>query len=229
MQNVSRSNVAASCALSPSSVQRSSATSRRTQKRLAANNSLVSRLLRLVGSYLIAPAESRPDETELFNFLRNHHIVVPSTPGRPPRPTVLNLEQGESRTQVDYIMTREATAGRPAKRSSPPPPLFSGSWKTGGHLPVTARVPPMRHWQLPGPIFKPLSHDARPGQSAVRSNQQQAQTMVACVQERLREDMLSEWDELLSQATHWEGCSQAPGSWTPCYALPSWAALPWAA
>ena len=124
MQNVSRSNVAASCALSPSSVQRNSATSHRTQKRLAANNGSVSRLPRLVGSYLITPTESRPDETELFNFLRNHHIVVPSTPGRPPRPTVLNFEQGESRTQVDYIMTREATAGRSAKRSSPLPRFF---------------------------------------------------------------------------------------------------------
>ena len=41
--------------------------------------SLVSRIPRLVGPSLLETAESRPDESELTNFLRAHHVVALNT------------------------------------------------------------------------------------------------------------------------------------------------------
>ena len=110
--------------------------------------------------------------------------------------------QGDVRTQIDFILTREISAGRQAKQASPLVAFPLGSWKKGsGHRPIQASVTQVRHWNLPGPQIKQLQHDSVALQEAVRSNSPQAQRMLAWVQEHL--DVASgpqAWDALLNGA-----------------------------
>ena len=87
---------------------------------------------------------------------------------QPLTPTMLR------RTQIDFILTREISAGRQAKQASPLLDFLLGSWKKGGHRPIQAFVTPVRHWNLPGPKIKPLQRDSAALQEAVRANSPQA-------------------------------------------------------
>ena len=110
--------------------------------------------------------------------------------------------QGDARTQIDFILTREISAGRQAKQASPLLDFPLGSWKKGGHRPIQAFVTPVRHWNWPGPQIKLLQHDSAALQEAVRANSPQAQRMLEWVTEHLDLDSGPQaWDELLIGAT----------------------------
>ena len=111
------------------------------------NSSLVTQP-RLVGPAATSPSEPRPDEPELSNFLGQHRLVALNT-WQPLSPHT--FVQGKACTQIDFILTREISAGRQAKQASPVLDFPLGSWKKGGHRPVLASVTPVRHWNLPCP------------------------------------------------------------------------------
>ena len=108
------------------------------------NSSLVTQP-RLVGPAATSPSEPRPDEPELSNFLGQHRLVALNT-WQPLSPRT--FVQGKACTQIDFILTREISAGRQAKQASPVLDFPLGSWKKGGHRPVLASVTPVRHWNL---------------------------------------------------------------------------------
>ena len=129
-------------------------------------NSSVTKQPRLVGPAATFPREPRPDEPELSNLLGQHRLVALNT-WQPLSPHTFG--QGDARTQIDFILTREISAGRQAKQASPLLDFPLGSWKKGGHRPIQAFVTPVRHWNLPGPQIKPLQHDSAALQEAVRA------------------------------------------------------------
>ena len=129
-------------------------------------NSSLAKQPRLVGPAVTSPREPRPDEPELSNFLHHHRLVALNT-WQPLSPHT--FVQGGVRTQIDFIFTREMSAGRQAKQASPLLDFPLGSWKKGGHCPIQASVTPVRHWNLPGPQTKPLQHDSAALQEAVRA------------------------------------------------------------
>ena len=115
-------------------------------------NSSLSRQPRLAGPAVLVPQDKRPDESELANFLCSHRMVALYTwQAQPPH----TFAQGETRTQIDFVLTREVSAGRQAKQAKLLTDFALGSWKKGGHLLVAATVAPIRHWHLPGPQIKP--------------------------------------------------------------------------
>ena len=129
------------------------------------------------------PREPRPDEPELSNLLGQHRLVALNT-WQPLSPHT--FVQGDARTQIDFILTRQISAGRQAKQASPLLDLPLESWKKG---PIQAFVTP-----LPGPQIK--QHDPAALQEAVRANSPQAQRMLEWVTEGPQA-----WDELLIGAT----------------------------
>ena len=128
-------------------------------------NSSVSPTPRLVGPRTLTPQEARPDEAEFTNFVRTHHLTVLNT-WQVSSPHT--FEQGDSRTQIDFLLTKVSSSGGSAKQAAPLANFPLGSWKTGGHLPLFARIKPIRHWHLPGPRAQPLKHDSDALQQAVR-------------------------------------------------------------
>ena len=111
-------------------------------------------------------------------------------------------QQGQSVTQIDYVLTRDVTAGGIAKSACPQIDFPLGRWKTAGHLPLLAKIRPLRHWHLPGRRVKPLPHDAQALQTAVRENSARAQAMQRWVQERLLPRQTPEqWNQVLREAT----------------------------
>ena len=127
-------------------------------------NSSLTRQPRLIGPAATSPQEKRPDEPELSNFLGSHRLVALNT-WHPLTP--FTYVQGDIRTQIDFILTREISAGRQAKHSTPLQNLPLG--KKGGHSPIQASITPVRHWHLPGPQIKPLQHSSAALQDAVRA------------------------------------------------------------
>ena len=124
-------------------------------------NSSVSPTPRLVGPRILAPQEARPDEAEFTNFVRAHHLTVLNTWQVSSPHTFV---QRDSRTQIDFLLTKVSSSGGSAKQAAPLANFPLGSWKTGGHLPLFARIQPIRHWHLPGPRAKPGCANA-PGPS----------------------------------------------------------------
>ena len=105
------------------------------------SNSSLSRQPRLAGLAVLVPQDKRPDEPELANFLCNHRMVPLNTAPH-------TFAQGETRTQIDFVPTREVSASRQIQ-------IWWGAGKRH-FLPVTATVAPVRHWHLPGPQIKPI-------------------------------------------------------------------------
>ncbi|OLP96513.1 hypothetical protein AK812_SmicGene21236 [Symbiodinium microadriaticum] len=91
-------------------------------------NSSVSTTPRLVGPRTLTPLEARPDEAELTNFVRTHHLAVLNT-WQVTSPHT--FEQGDSRTQIDFLLTKVSSSGGSAKQAAPLANFPLGSWKTG--------------------------------------------------------------------------------------------------
>ena len=162
-------------------------------------NSSVSPTPRLVGPRTLAPQEARPDEAEFTNFVRAHHLTVLNTWQVSSPHTFV---QGDSRTQIDFLLTKVSSSGGSAKQAAPLANFPLGSWKTGGHLPLFARIQPIRHWHLPGPRAKPLKHDSDALQQAVRQGLPIVTEMQKWVRDHVHQGMTPpEWDALLSKAT----------------------------
>ena len=162
-------------------------------------NSSVSPTPRLVGPRTLAPQEARPDEAEFTNFVRAHHLTVLNTWQVSSPHTFV---QGDSRTQIDFLLTKVSSSGGSAKQAAPLANFPLGSWKTGGHLPLFARIKPIRHWHLPGPRAKPLKHDSDALQQAVRQGLPVVTEMQKWVRDHVHRGMTPpEWDALLSKAT----------------------------
>ena len=162
-------------------------------------NSSVSTTPRLVGPRTLTPLEARPDEAELTNFVRTHHLAVLNT-WQVTSPHT--FEQGDSRTQIDFLLTKVSSSGGSAKQAAPLANFPLGSWKTGGHLPLFVKIRPVRHWQLPGPRVKPLQHDSEALQQAVRQGLPIVTDMQKWVRDHVHPGMTPpEWDALLSKAT----------------------------
>ena len=162
-------------------------------------NSSVSPTPRLVGPRTLAPQEARPDEAEFTNFVRTHHLTVLNTWQVSSPHTFV---QGDSRTQIDFLLTKVSSSGGSAKQAAPLANFPLGSWKTGGHLPIFARIKPIRHWHLPGPRAKPLKHDSDALQKAVRQGLPIVTEMQKWVRDHVHQGMTPpEWDALLSKAT----------------------------
>ena len=96
-------------------------------------NSSVSPIPRLIGPRTLTPQEARPDEAELTNFVRAHHLAVLNTWQVSSPHTFV---QGDSRTQIDFLLTKVSSSGGSAKQAAPLANFPLGSWKTGGHLPL---------------------------------------------------------------------------------------------
>ena len=162
-------------------------------------NSSVSPTPRLVGPRTLAPQEARPDEAEFTNFVRAHHLTVLNTWQVSSPHTFV---QGDSRTQIDFLLTKVSSSGGSAKQAAPLANFPLGSWKTGGHLPLFARIKPIRHWHLPGPRAQPLKHDSDALQQAVRQGLPIVTEMQKWVRDHVYQGMTPpEWDALLSKAT----------------------------
>ena len=162
-------------------------------------NSSVSPTPRLIGPRTLAPQESRPDEAELTNFVRSHHLTVLNTWQVSSPHTFV---QGDSRTQIDFLLTKASSSGGLAKQAAPLADFPLGSWKAGGHLPLLAKIKPVRHWQLPGPRVQPLKHDSEALQQAVRQGLPIVTDMQKWVRDNIRLGMTPpEWDHILSKAT----------------------------
>ena len=162
-------------------------------------NSSVSPIPRLIGPRTLTPQEARPDEAELTNFVRAHHLAVLNTWQVSSPHTFV---QGDSRTQIDFLLTKVSSSGGSAKQAAPLANFPLGSWKTGGHLPLLARIKPVRHWQLPGPRVKPLKHDSEALQQAVRQGLPIIMDMQQWVRDNISHAMSPpDWDALLSKAT----------------------------
>ena len=162
-------------------------------------NSSVSSTPRLVGPRTLTPQEARPDEAELTNLVRTHHLAVLNTWQVSSPHTFV---QGDSRTQIDFLLTKVSSSGGSAKQAAPLANFPLGSWKTGGHLPLFAKIKPVRHWQLPGPRVKPLKHDSEALQQAVRQGLPIVTDMQKWVRDHVHQGMTPpEWDALLSKAT----------------------------
>ena len=162
-------------------------------------NSSVSPTPRLIGPRTLAPREARPDEAELTNFVRTHHLAVLNTWQVSSPHTFV---QGDSRTQIDFLLTKVSSSGGSAKQAAPIANFPLGSWKTGGHLPLLAKIKPVRHWQLPGPRVKPLKHDSEALQQAVRQGLPIVMDMQRWVRDNIHQGMTPPaWDALLSKAT----------------------------
>ena len=160
-------------------------------------NSSVSPTPRLVGPRTLTPQEARPDEAELTNFVRTHHLTVLNTWQVSSPHTFV---QGDSRTQIDFLLTKVSSSGGSAKQAAPLANFPLGSWKTGGHLPLFARIKPIRHWHLPGPRAQP--HDSDALQQAVRQGLPIVTEMQKWVRDHVHQGMTPpEWDALLSKAT----------------------------
>ena len=162
-------------------------------------NSSVSPTPRLVGPRTLAPQEARPDEAQFTNFVRTHHLTVLNTWQVSSPHTFV---QGDSRTQIDFLLTKVSSSGGSAKQAAPLANFPLGGWKTGGHLPLFARIKPVRHWHLPGPRVKPLKHDSEALQQAVRQGLPIVTEMQRWVRDQVHQGMTPpEWDALLSKAT----------------------------
>ena len=162
-------------------------------------NSSVCTTPRLVGPRTLAPQEARPDEAEFTNFVRAHHLTVLNTWQVSSPHTFV---QGDSRTQIDFLLTKVSSSGGSAKQAAPLANFPLGSWKTGGHLPLFARIRPIRHWHLPGPRAQPLKHDSDALQQAVRQGLPIVTEMQKWVRDHVYQGMTPpEWDTLLSKAT----------------------------
>ena len=162
-------------------------------------NSSVSPTPRLVGPRTLTPQEARPDEAEFTNFVRTHHLTVLNTWQVSSPHTFV---QGDSRTQIDFLLTKVSCSGGSAKQAAPLANFPLGSWKTGGHLPLFARIKPIRHWHLPGPRAQPLKHDSDALQQAVRQGLPIVTEMQKWVRDHVHQGMTPpEWDALLSKAT----------------------------
>ena len=152
----------------------------------------------LVGPLATPPQDPRPDESALLHLLQRLRLVALNTWSCSPSHT---FARDDTRTQIDYILVREPNAGRMAKQSRPLSDFPLGSWKQGGHLPVTASIPPTRPWQLPsrGPSKPKIDLEAL--QDAVREQTQPAKDMQAWVEARVGLcQQPREWDELLTRA-----------------------------
>ena len=162
-------------------------------------NSSVSPTPRLVGPRTLAPQEARPDEAEFTNFVRSHHLTVLNTWQVSSPHTFV---QGDSRTQIDFLLTKVSSSGGLAKQAAPLANFPLGGWKTGGHLPLFASIKPVRHWHLPGPRVKPLKHDSEALQQAVRQGLPIVTDMQKWVRDHVHQGVTPpEWDALLSKAT----------------------------
>ena len=159
-------------------------------------DSSVSPIRRLIGPRTLPPQEARPDEAELTNFVRAHHLAVLNTwQVHPPH----TFEQGDSRTQTDFLLTKVSSSGGSAKQATRLADFPLGNWKTGGHLPLLAKIKPVRHWQLPAPRVKPLKHDSEALQQAVSQGLPIITDMQRWVRDNIRHDMTpQDWDMLLS-------------------------------
>ena len=110
--------------------------------------------------------------------------------------------QGDSRTQIDFLLTKVNSSEGLAKQAAPLADFPLGSWKAGGHLPLLAKIKPVRHWQLPGPRIQPLKHDSEALQQAVRQGLPIVTDMQKWVRDNIRLGMTPpEWDHILSKAT----------------------------
>ena len=79
-------------------------------------NSSVSPTPRLVGPRTLTPQEARPDEAEFTNFVRTHHLTVLNTWQVSSPHTFV---QGDSRTQIDFLLTKVSSSGGSAKQAPP--------------------------------------------------------------------------------------------------------------
>ena len=107
-------------------------------------------------------------------------------------------EQGATATQIDYILTKEPSAGSKAKRSGPWGDCPLGSWKTGGHFPTLAEVPIIRHWMLQTRRGPRQKYDVAALQKSVRTHDSKAQEMQQRVEDRMQScSEPSAWNALL--------------------------------
>ena len=153
----------------------------------------------LIGPCVVEPQEPRPDEAHFTNLLSKLRLVALNTWHASPAHTFC---QGEIQTQIDFILTKEPSAGGLAKRAAPTQHLGLGSWKKGGHLPMLATIPLMRHWLLPKGKPAPLQYDAAALQASVRATDDQAQAMRHWVQQSIHTCRTPhDWNALLLQAS----------------------------
>ena len=161
------------------------------------NNSLTT-TQSLVGPHTAQTEDPRPDEASLTNLVRRLRLVALNTWHSHPLHTFV---QGESKTQIDFVFTREPCSGSQAKRASPLTNFYLGSWKKGGHLPILAAIPTMQHWLLPKRSSNTLPYDQTALQASVRQGDETSLAMKHWVGEHITACQNPEdWNSLLCKA-----------------------------
>ena len=161
-------------------------------------NSSLSSTQSLVGQQTVQPEDIRPDEASLTNLVKRLRLVALNTwHCHSPHTCV----QGDSKTQIDFVFTREPSSGSLAKRASPLVDFYLGSWKKGGHLPILASVPTMQHWLLPKRKPGTLAYDQTALQASVRAGDETSQAMKRWVSEHIADFQDPDaWNSLLCKA-----------------------------
>ena len=153
----------------------------------------------LIGQRVLTPAEKRPDEQNLTNLLVKLRLVTLNTWQCS---QVHTFQQGATRTQIDFILAKETGSRSKAKQSRPWGDCPLGSWKQGGHFPVPAEVPIIRHWMLQSQRGPRQNFDVAALQKSVRTHDSKAQEMQQWVEDHMQSCMEpAAWNSLLIQAT----------------------------
>ena len=108
--------------------------------------------------------------------------------------------QGDSRTQIDYVFTREPSSGSQAKRASPLVDFYLGSWKKGDTCPLLRQS---YYATLAASIRNPetLAYDQTALQASVRAGDATSQAMQRWVSDRIADFQdPAAWNSLLCTA-----------------------------
>ena len=159
-------------------------------------NSSLSACPRLIGPRTCV--ESHMPDSEGFQELVSSHNLVALNTWHAPCPHTFS-QQG-SKSQIDFILTKESQAGGQAKWAKPLEEWRLGSWKTGGHTPILAVIKPVSHWMLPARA-PALVYDPKALQHAVRENTEAAQNMKDWVRQRMPAGHPDECNRILQEAS----------------------------
>ena len=151
---------------------------------------------RLVG-LKTCPDSRRPDSEGLQKFVQDFQLVALNT-WHTTHPHT--FEQGKTKSQIDFILTKEIASGSHAKQSGPLLQWDLGGWKVGGHWPLTASIRSIGHWAL-GKKSKPVPFDSRKLQEAVSDNTDEAVAMRKWVASQMQVSHPDACNDILLQAS----------------------------
>ena len=137
-----------------------------------------------VGTTCCQPGEGQDREQRLAKLLKAHALCVLNTWHARPSFT---YESAQSKTRIDFIITRLSEARGNAKRATPNYTFPVKAWSVAGHWPVEAEVPvaPFHRRAQQQPSCPNLRFDKIALLPAVQTNNDQAQALQSTVHQEL--------------------------------------------